>query len=144
MEMNLPIYAALLGGALLILQNLLVLSVGMYRNRLKKGVGVDGDMTLERLVRRHGNLAENAGIFVAVLAIYEVMFGQTGLALWTAIIFAAARALHVIGFSSLAGSHLIGAEGSGKVFMLIRASGAMVSAFTSIILGGGLLFAALT
>jgi len=138
---NAPIYAAILGGAMLVLQNALMLNVGLYRTGLKKGVGVDGDVKLERLVRRHGNLAENAAIFVLVLALYELLFGQTGLVFWTAIFFAIARSLHVLGFSSLAGSHLIGAEGGGKLFLLMRASGATLSAATSVVLGLSLVYA---
>lgn len=137
---NAPVYAALLGGGLLAAQSLLMLNVGMYRTSLQKGVGVDGDVKLERLVRRHGNLAENAGIFVAVLTIYELLFGQTTLAFWVAIIFAAARALHAFGFSNAAGSHLIEAEGGKKLFLMMRASGAMITAIVSIVLGVALIF----
>ena len=136
--MNVPVYAALLGGGMLAAQSLLMLNVGMYRTSLQKGVGVDGDVKLERLVRRHGNLAENAGIFVAVLAVYELLFGQTGFAFWIAVIFALARCLHALGFSNAAGSHLIEAEGGKKAFLLMRASGAIITAATSIILGTAL------
>lgn len=130
-----PIYAAVLGGGFLAVQNLLMLNVGMYRTGLRKGVGVDGDIKLERLVRRHGNLAENAAIFVIALAIYEILFGQTGMAFWAATIFAIARVMHLVGFSNDAGSHLIGAEGGKKVFLMMRAGGSMLSAATSIVLG---------
>ncbi len=130
-----PFYTAILGGGLLTVQSLLMLNVGMYRTGLKKGVGIDGDIILERLVRRHGNLAENAAIFVAVLAIYEVLFGQTGLAFWIAVAFAVARLMHGVGFSSAAGSHLIGAEGGKKIFLMLRAGGAMLTAATSVVLG---------
>lgn len=133
-----PLYAALLGGALLTLQILFMLSVGTYRSRAGKGAGVDGDMTLERLVRRHGNLAENAAIFVIVLALYELMFGQTLLALGTASVFFAARLLHAVGFASAAGSHLVDAKGAGSKFVLMRAAGAGLTALSSLVLGVGL------
>ena len=132
--LNAPTYAALLGGGLLVLQILLMLSVGTYRTGAKKGVGVDGDMKLERLVRRHGNLAENAAIFVVVLALYELLFGQTWIALGTASVFFLARLLHLIGFSSLSGSHLVDASGAGSKFVLMRASGAGLTALTSLVL----------
>ena len=45
-----PIYAALLGGALLCLQIILMLTVGTYRSNSGKGVGVADDMKLEQLV----------------------------------------------------------------------------------------------
>ena len=130
-----PTYAALLGGALLTLQVVLMLSVGMYRSAAKKGVGSDGDMKLERLVRRHGNLAENAAIFISVLALYELLFGQTLLALVTASVFFIARLLHICGFASASGSHLVDAKGSGSIFVLMRASGAGFTALASLVLG---------
>lgn len=132
--LNTPTYAALLGGGLLILQILLMLSVGTYRSGAKKGVGVDGDTKLERLVRRHCNLAENAAIFIVVLALYELIFGQTLIALGTASVFFAARLLHAFGFSSLSGSHLVDAKGAGSKFVLMRASGAGLTALASLVI----------
>ncbi len=143
-SLNTPTYAALLGGGLLILQILLMLSVGTYRSGAKKGVGVDGDMKLERLVRRHGNLAENAAIFVIVLALYELLFGQTWIALGTASVFFAARLLHVFGFSSVSGSHLVDAKGAGSKFVLMRASGAGLTALSSLAIAVALIIGVAT
>ncbi|MEL7041492.1 MAG: MAPEG family protein [Pseudomonadota bacterium] len=135
MDVHLPVTAALLSGVLLSLQIVLMLSVGMYRNQAGKGVGVDGDIKLERLVRRHGNFAENAAIFVVTLALYEVLFGSGIGVLAAAIVFALARLAHIIGFTSEAGSHLIGADGSGRVYVLLRAAGAGLTALISLVLG---------
>ncbi len=129
-----PIYAALLGGALLCLQIILMLTVGTYRSNSGKGVGVAEDVTLERLVRRHGNLAENAAIFVTVLALYELLFGQTWIALTAGIAFFVARLLHAFAFTSNSGSHLVDARGAGK-FVLMRVSGALLTALSSLALG---------
>jgi len=133
--LNAPIYAALLGGLMILLQAILMLSAGMYRGRNKKGAGVDGDITLERLVRRHGNLAENAGIFIAVLAVYELLEGQTMVAFSLALLFLIARIAHAIGFSSAAGSHGIDADTGGRIFVLFRMIGAGFTALSLIILG---------
>ncbi|MCY6383273.1 MAPEG family protein [Hoeflea prorocentri] len=141
--MTLPIYSALLGAALLVVQNLLMLTVGIYRTRTGKSAGVDGDIKLERLARRHGNLAENAAIFVAVLTLYELLAGQTAFALWIALLFAFARLLHIAGFSDQAGSHLVGAEGSKKIFVMMRGGGAGLSAVASLLLGINLALAAM-
>ncbi|MCR9270654.1 MAG: MAPEG family protein [Henriciella sp.] len=139
-DLNIPIYAATLGAALLLMQALLMMSVGLYRAKAGKGVGVDGDMALERQVRRHGNLAENAAIFIVVLTLYELIFGQTPVALITAGVFFAARWLHILGFSSNAGSHLVGVkEGQGRPFVLMRMFGSGLTALTSLVLGGTLL-----
>jgi len=141
-NLNPPIFAAILGGAVLTLQTLLMLTVGMYRNSAGKGVGVDGDMKLERLVRRHGNLAENAAIFVVVFALYELLFGVTTLALVIGVSFVIARILHVIGFTSESGSHLVDASGSGRVYVLMRAAGAGFTALSTLALGLTLLVSA--
>ena len=130
-----PIYAALLGGALLCLQIILMLTVGTYRSNSGKGVGVAEDVTLERLVRRHGNLAENAAIFVTVLALYELLFGQTWIALTAGIAFFVARLLHAFAFTSNSDSHLVDARGAGKKFVLMRVSGALLTALSSLALG---------
>ncbi|NQY39606.1 MAG: MAPEG family protein [Henriciella sp.] len=130
-----PIYAALLGGALLCLQIILMLTVGTYRSNSGKGVGVADDMKLERLVRRHGNLAENAAIFIIVFALYEMLFGQTWIALTLGIVFFLARSLHALAFTSNSGSHLVDGRGAGKKFVLMRVSGALLTALSSLALG---------
>ena len=130
-----PIYAALLGGALLCLQIILMLTVGTYRSNSGKGVGVADDMKLERLVRRHGNLAENAAIFIIVFALYEMLFGQTWIALTLGIVFFLARSLHALAFTSISGSHLVDGRGAGKKFVLMRVSGALLTALSSLALG---------
>ena len=130
-----PIYAALLGGALLCLQIILMLTVGTYRSNSGKGVGVADDMKLERLVRRHGNLAENAAIFIIVFALYEMLFGQTWIALTLGIVFFLARSLHALAFTSNSGSHVVDGRGAGKKFVLMRVSGALLTALSSLALG---------
>ena len=42
------------------MQTVLAASVEAYRFRSRKGVGHEGDTTLERRVRRHGNMTEYA------------------------------------------------------------------------------------
>ncbi len=144
MSLNMPLYAALLGGTLLVVQNILMVTVGLYRTNVGKGAGVDGDVKLERLVRRHGNLAENAAIFVVTLTLYELLMGQTAIAFWTAIVFAIARLLHIAGFSDKAGSHGIGEGSRKKLFLNLRAGGAGLSAISSVLLGAALVYAAIS
>jgi len=141
-NLNPPIFAAILGGTVLSLQTILMLTVGMYRNNAGKGVGVDGDMKLERLVRRHGNLAENAAIFLVVFALYELLFGATTLALMIGVTFITARMLHIIGFTSDSGSHLVDASGAGRPYVLMRASGAGLTALSTLALGVTLIVSA--
>lgn len=133
-----PVFSAVLSGTLLTLQTVMMLTVGAHRNRARKGVGIDGDQTLERLVRRHGNLAENAAIFLIVLALYELLFGATTIVLMTGIVFFVARLLHILGFTNDAGSHLVNAKGAGGAFILMRVLGAGLTALATIVLGVGL------
>lgn len=140
--MNPPLYTAALGAFLLALQAGLMLSVGFYRTR-GIFVGLDDDPTLERLVRRHGNLAENAGLFLAALALLEIIAGQSLAVAGLCLGFALARLLHAIGFSSLAGSHGEGLNGIRRLFLLARSSGAVATAVVGFLAAGALLAALL-
>ncbi|MFN2098988.1 MAPEG family protein [Altererythrobacter sp. MF3-039] len=135
--MNLPIYTAALGAFLILLQVGLMLSVGLHRT---KGpfIGLDGNKELERKVRRHGNLAENSGLFLAVLAILELLVGQTAYVAGLCALFAFARIMHAIGFSSLAGSHGEDLTGGRKLFAGARAMGAFGTLLTALGAAGGI------
>lgn len=138
--MPFPYVTAAAAALIIILQILLMLSAGMHRAKTKVGVGVAGDIDLERKVRRHGNLAENTGLFLVVLALLEMMGTAETPMIWFAGLFVTARLLHAIGFSSLAGSHM--GEGS-KLFMVARVLGAMGTAFLGLGLGGFLVYSLL-
>ena len=125
-----PIIAAVTASILLIVQQLLMLGIGIQRRRKRIGVGIgDNDIDMERIVRRHGNLAENGPIFVITLALLELVVGSTIPVAVLACLFLIARALHIIAFSSLGGSH---AKGNRK-FLLVRMSGVMLTAVVSIV-----------
>ncbi len=135
--MTMPVISAGLAGILLVLQQILMLSAGSYRAKHRVGVGYDGDPNLERLVRRHGNLAENAAIFSIALALLEILGASGMTVLWLAGIFLAARLFHMFSFGSLAGSH--GGEHikqGGRVFGLMRAVGAILTALIGLATGG--------
>lgn len=135
--MEFPIIAATTAGLLLIMQQALMLSVGMYRGKVKLGVGYGEDLDMQRLIRRHGNLAENAAIFIATLALLELYVGSGTVVYAFAIAFFAGRISHLLGFSSLSGSHL--ADGS-KLFLFLRAGGAMTTAIVGLATGGYLVW----
>lgn len=135
--MEFPMISAVTAAALLIVQQILMLNVGMYRTKVRMGVGYGEDLDLERLSRRHGNFAENAGIFVATLALLELFSGSSAIVIGLAIAFIVARTAHIIGFSSLAGSHL--KEGSG-LFIVLRAGGATFTALVGVATGAYLLY----
>lgn len=132
--MEFPQTAAMLGAFLLFLQQILMLSVGFHRTKLKVGIGLSDDPDLERKVRRHGNLAENAGIFLIVLTLLEISGMASTAVFWFALLFAAARVLHAVGFM-----HLDGAQGNiegNKLFLAARVLGATLTGWTGLALGG--------
>ena len=100
--LTMPWVSALTAGILLILQTLLMLSAALNRGRSRRAMGGDGDnsdVELMRRVRRHGNLAENAAIFVAGFTLLELL-GENQLRLEIACaVFVLARLLHAIGFT---------------------------------------------
>ena len=94
--MILPITLTIAGAAA-ILHVWLSLRVSRLRRPLKIGVGDGGNEVLMRRIRAHGNFAENAPIFLILLALLEFATGGS-LWLWAAaILFILARLLHVFG-----------------------------------------------
>ncbi|WP_461458816.1 MAPEG family protein [Parasphingorhabdus sp.] len=128
-----PFTTAIAGAFLIILQQLLMMNTGTHRAKAKIGVGLNDDRELERKVRRHGNLAENAALFLVILALVEGFTGG-GIAVTSfATIFVLARISHAVGFMSLSGSHADGSEFTPFVFF--RMVGAMGTGLTGIALG---------
>ena len=135
---ELPVIAAQTGALLILLQAVLMITAGLHRAKGGIFLGINGDIELERKVRRHGNLAENAAIFTIVLALAE-MLGLSKTALGAlAIAFVVARMFHALAFASTAGSHGTPAPG---IFGPLRLLGAMGTFATSVALGGYLAWA---
>ena len=135
MEMTMPVYTAYMAAFLIIVQTALAASVGGYRGRNRKPIGDADDEVLARRIRRHANMTEYAPIYIAVLALYELMMGQTMTVFWMALLFAIARVLHVLGFSSSAGSHLKDVSGNRRLFLLARMVGAGLTLLLSFAIG---------
>ena len=135
--MNLPLYTAALGASVIVLQVALMVMVG---SRRLKGppVGTGGDKDMERRMRRHGNLAENSGLFIAVFAVYELLVGQTAYLFGLCVLFAVARILHAASFSSLAGSHGEDLSGPRALYGLARGLGALGTLLTALGVAGGI------
>jgi uncharacterized membrane protein YecN with MAPEG domain len=93
---------------------------------------------MARLSRRHGNLAENAAIFIVTLGFLELLAGSAGAVPWLAAAFLIVRAAHIFAFSSTAGSH--GGESGGRVFALCRMLGAIGTTAVGIVTAGLLLY----
>ncbi|GAB5487731.1 MAG: hypothetical protein Pars2KO_13010 [Parasphingorhabdus sp.] len=135
--MTIPIYAAAAGAFLVILQALLMVTVGAYRGKSGISLGGGDDPALERKIRRHGNLAENAGLFVAVLALAEMTVVPNIVVQYIAIAFVVARISHAIALSSEAGAQ---GGGGSKFFVVARVIGAMGTFLSFVVLGGYILY----
>lgn len=135
--MTAPIISAYAGALLIIMQGILMVLTGLHRGKAGINLGTGDDPVMERKIRRHGNLAENAGLFVAVLAIAEMTVVPHQTIMIIAIAFVVARFSHAIALSTEAGSH--GAEG-GKIFVVARVIGALGTLLSFLALGGFLLF----
>jgi uncharacterized membrane protein YecN with MAPEG domain len=92
------VISAITAGVLIIGQAGLLVAVAQRRRSSRQALG-DGDATLQRLVRRHGNFAENAAIFVASLALLEMMGAARPFVIGLAALFIVGRLLHAIGLS---------------------------------------------
>ena len=94
-----PVVSAVTAGVLIIAQLGLMIATILVRRRVRQSLGEAGDPALTRAVRRHGNFAENAAIFVAALALLEMMGALRLFVAGLAALFVLGRILHAIGLS---------------------------------------------
>ena len=125
-----PYVSALTAGILIVLQVALMYAVTVVRRRNRQSLGDGGHQDLRLAVRRHGNLAENAGLFVAGLALLELIGGG-------GILHAVLCAAFVLGRIS----HAIGLSMRNTVNPL-RIGGTAVTVFVGLALGARLMLAA--
>jgi uncharacterized protein len=129
-KMAFPFVSAITAGVTLILQIILAFLVSGARGNTAIGDG--GNEELARAIRRHGNLAENAGLFIAGLTLLELSrFGPLLLEGLCAL-FVLVRISHAVGMSQ---------PSTMNVFRLIGGVGTYL---VGLILGGALLWAGLT
>lgn len=94
-----PAVAATTAGALLILQMLLGFATSGARGQAAVWIGTGGNAALERAQRRHANLAENAGLFVAGFTLLELSGRWPTLLLILCPTFVLLRLFHAAGLS---------------------------------------------
>ena len=99
MSLTPPLLSALTAGVLIIIQMALLLSVVVLRRRNRQSLGDGGVPELLAAVRRHGNFAENAGIFIAAISLFELLGGGHTFVAVTCAAFVAGRICHFIGLS---------------------------------------------
>jgi uncharacterized protein len=94
-----PLLSALTAGVLIIIQMALMLAVVLLRRRNRQSLG-DGDVPqLLAAVRRHGNFAENAAIFIAAVSLFELLGGGHKMVMTMCAAFVVGRISHLIGLS---------------------------------------------
>ena len=95
----LPLVSAVTAGILIIMQMILTIAVVRARIGNRQSLGHGGHAELERAIRRHGNFAENAAIFIAGFTLLELI----GASRWSLTImcgvFVLGRISHIVGLS---------------------------------------------
>ena len=94
-----PTTTAATTGAVLALQMTLAFTVSGARGKHKTWIGDGGHEALNRLARRHANLAENAGIFMVGFLLLELSTWKPAVLRALCVAFVGARLLHAAGLS---------------------------------------------
>jgi len=96
---TLPVVSAITAGVLIVAQMALLWATVLVRRRVRQSLGEGTDPALTRAVRRHGNFAENAAIFVVSLALLETLGAARWFVAALAVLFVIGRIVHAIGLS---------------------------------------------
>ena len=94
-----PMTTAATAGALGILQIVLMVYIGLGRAKFRTGLGDGGHDALNRRIRMHGNLTENAPLFLVLLGLAETSGFVPGLVRWLGPLVVLCRIIHVFGLS---------------------------------------------
>jgi uncharacterized membrane protein YecN with MAPEG domain len=121
-----PLISALTAAILVLGQMALMFTVIGERWRARQSLGEAGDETLLRAVRRHGNYAENAAVFIASLALLEMIGAPRALVITLAALIVIGRVLHAVGLSR------------EQTVNLWRASGVVATLGAGVAIGAGL------
>jgi len=97
--MSYPYITAMTAGVILIMQIVLAYMVSDTRGKAQTSLGDGGNNMMLKSVRRHGNLAENAGLFIAAFSLLELSRFSPTLLIILCVAFVISRVLHAIGMS---------------------------------------------
>ena len=97
--LHMPMISALCAGLLIIMHTVLLILVIKKRAEHKQNIGDGGHADLELAVRRHGNLTENAPLFIIDLALLEMASGAALSVTILGYAFVIGRIIHAIGLS---------------------------------------------
>jgi uncharacterized membrane protein YecN with MAPEG domain len=122
-----PYWTAAAAVFLAVLQMLLLGYTALGRGKFRVGLGDGDNPAMLKRIRMHGNLAENAPLFLILLGLVEIS-GQWALYLpWIVIAFAIMRVSHLIGIARSAGVTLFRFLGSAGTALVILALAAMLA-----------------
>jgi len=94
-----PVVSALTAGVLIVMQMVLMLAVILARRRNRQSLGDGGNPDMLLAIRRHGNFAENAALFIAGFTLLELADGHGPALEIMCAVFVLARISHAIGLS---------------------------------------------
>lgn len=123
-----PYITAATAAILAVFQMFLMLYVANGRGKFKTGLGDGGHPGLIRRIRVHGNLAENAPLFLILLALVEISERWTAYVPIVAAVFLIARFSHALGLSLSAGPSVLRFVG------VLGSFGAMLTLATLIVI----------
>ncbi len=103
MSANFPHITAAAAIVLGVLQMFLLLRTARGRGRFQTGLGDGGHPELLQRIRAHGNLAENAPLFLILLGLVEISGQSPTIVAIYAVVFVFARLLHALGLTISSG-----------------------------------------
>jgi len=104
MSVPFPAVTAAAAVVLALLQMVLMFYAASGRGQYRTGLGEGDNPLLLRRLRMHGNLAENAPLFLILLGLTEFSGQWPAFVPWFALAFVVARLLHVVGLAMSAGA----------------------------------------
>jgi uncharacterized membrane protein YecN with MAPEG domain len=99
MPLTPPLISALTAGILIVMQMALAFAVALARRRNRQSLGDGGNKDVLQAIRRHGNLAENAALFIAGFTLMELLGGNRIELEILCAVFVLGRISHAIGLS---------------------------------------------
>ncbi len=125
--MEFPQLTAQLASLLAILQVILAGRVIQNRFATKTGIGSDGNEILARKIRVHGNLIENAPIFLLLLGLLESLGMRDSVIIGFGLCFLLARLAHAWALSNTIKAHPLRIVGmSGTLLCILSLAGMLL------------------
>jgi uncharacterized membrane protein YecN with MAPEG domain len=100
---HMPLYTGLTATILMVLQVVLMFRVIGARGKNEVMIGTGDNAAMEQAIRVHGNLVENAPIFLIGMALIELIGGSSLWVMALGCVFVVSRLAHAIGFSMSVG-----------------------------------------